>query len=465
MELKPLYRWNYDYSRTLWMKMYLAEPDFPRSRSRVFITFAQALEIIRAVDCLTPGVRKIVYLVGWQGLGHDDCYPEMEVVNDALKRECDISGRESLLWLCEEAKRYRTVVSFHVNVSDAYTATPCFPALAAANAVVNDLRGVPTPIEVFNGRDGYKTSYRQFYESGIFKRLFDRFCEAVPVRQAGTVHLDNFCIAENLNPRTGVEAQDEARNKMLDYIASLGIDVTSEYTYREAPLRNESPEHPIRRLYETLGEDMTAVPFSAVPIRTLGRIPATWWTSGMTLEDCMRIPPALYSGRLTDPALLRVFYGAMHGEDIWKARGPAPENWAGEFTRQFCTMQLPYFYLNRFERLSAETAAGEHTVRFSEGVVSEGKTGRITKNGAVLKDGADVLLPRDAENAVFIAYSERGRTGVWDIPDASFPRAEVYEITFGGLRPLGSAEIRGGRVNLSVKPGQALALVKPGAAE
>ncbi len=330
---------------------------------------------------------------------------------------------------------------------------------------MNDLRGVPTPIEVFNGRDGYKTSYRQFYESGIFKRLFDRFCEAVPVRQAGTVHLDNFCIAENLNPRTGVEAQDEARNKMLDYIASLGIDVTSEYTYREAPLRNESPEHPIRRLYETLGEDMTAVPFSAVPIRTLGRIPATWWTSGMTLEDCMRIPPALYSGRLTDPALLRVFYGAMHGEEIWKARGPAPENWAGEFTRQFCTMQLPYFYLNRFERLSAETAAGEHTVRFSEGVVSEGKTGRITKNGAVLKDGADVLLPLDEANTLFIAYSERGRTGEWDIPDASFPRAEVYEITFGGLRPLGSAEIRGGRVNLSVKPGQALALVKPGAAE
>ena len=66
-------KWNYDYAKTLWMKMYLAEPDFPNNRSQVFITFEQALDIIKAVDCITQGVLKIVYLVGWQGLGHDDC--------------------------------------------------------------------------------------------------------------------------------------------------------------------------------------------------------------------------------------------------------------------------------------------------------------------------------------------------------------------------------------------------------
>ena len=227
-------KWNYDYSKTLWMKMFLANPDFTQGKSKVYITFAEALEIIKAVDHLTQGITKIVYLVGWQGLGHDDCYPEMDVVNEALKRECDPTARDSLWWLYNEAKQYHTVVSFHVNVSDAYTATPCVPALAKANAVVNNLDGVPTPIEIFNGRDGYKTSYKQFWESGLFRQVFDRFCEVTPVTEAGTVHIDNFCIAENLNPRTGVEAQDEARNKMLDYIASRGIDVTSEYTYREA---------------------------------------------------------------------------------------------------------------------------------------------------------------------------------------------------------------------------------------
>jgi hypothetical protein len=41
----------------------------------------------------------------------------------------------------------------------------------------------------------------------------------------GTLHLDNFCIAENFGPRTEMHEQDEARNKMLDYIIGLGIDV------------------------------------------------------------------------------------------------------------------------------------------------------------------------------------------------------------------------------------------------
>ena len=458
MEVKG--KWNYDYSQTLWMKMFLANPDFERGESKVFITFAEALEIIKAVDHITQGITKIVYLVGWQGLGHDDCYPEMDVVNEALKRDCDPTARDSLWWLYNEAKKYRTVVSFHVNVSDAYTATPCFPALAEANAVVNNMDGVPTPIEIFNGRDGYKTSYKQFWESGLFRQVFDRFCEVTPVTEAGTVHIDNFCIAENLNPRTGVEAQDDARNKMLDYIAARGIDVTSEYTYREAPLRSESPEHPIRKLYAAAGEDMTPVPWKTVPIRTLGRIPATWWTSNMDLADCMAIPPALYSGHLTDPALLRVFYGAMHGEDIWMAHGPKKENWAAEFIRQFCTLQLPYFYLNRCDRLAVETENGEHTVTFSGGVVSSGKDGRITKNGTVLKDGGDVLLPLDAENTIFIAYSEQGKAGVWNAPDAPFDTADVFEITPEGNVPKGKAEIKNGQIELTVAPGQALAIRK-----
>ena len=455
---EPPMKWNYDYSRTLWMKMFLARPDFPHDRSEVLITFAQALEIIRAVDNLTPGVQKIVYLVGWQGLGHDDCYPEMDVVNEALKRPCDATALESLWWLYEEAKKYRTVVSFHVNVSDAYTATPCFPDLVRANAVVNNMDGVPTPIEIFNGRDGYKTSYRQFWESGIFKRVFDRFCEVTPVVEAGTVHIDNFCIAENLNPRTDVEAQDEARNKMLDDIISRGIDVTSEYTYREAPLRNESPTHPIRKLYTSSGEDMTEVSWASVPLRTLGRIPATWWTSNMTLGDCMEIPPSLYSGHLTDPKLLAVFYGAMHGEDIWMDRGPDPENWAGEFLRQFCTLQLPYFYLNRFDRLSAETRPDGYAVAFSGGVVSEGGPGRITKNGKTLKNGGDVLLPLDEDCQTFVAYSEKGRSGDWEIPDAKGARARISELTPAGSVSLSEARIEDGKIRLTLSPGQALLL-------
>ena len=451
-------KWNYDYSQTLWMKMYLAEPDFEHGRSKVYITFAQALEIIKAVHALTGGVRKIVYLVGWQGLGHDDCYPEMEIVNEALKFPEDETASRSLWRLFEEAKRYDTVVSFHGNLADAYEATPCFPQLAAGNAVVKDLRGEPAVIEVFNGRNAYKVSYKGYYESGLFKRNWDRFCEATPVREAGTVHLDNFCIAQSLNPYTSVEDEDAARNRMLDYIASLGIDVTTEYTYRELEWRADSPEHPIRRFYAAAADPLPVGSFEDAPIRTLGRIPASWWTSGMTAEDCLRVPPAVYSGRLTDPKLLAAFYGAMHGEDIWMKRDPAPATWAREFLRQFCTMQLPYFYLNRLRRLRVEPDGDAIAAVFSEGVTSFGRTGRIEKNGRVLKDGGDVLLPLDAENRAFIAYSETGKTGLWEIPDAAFEKAAVFRLTLNGPVPTGAAEVVNGKVSLSVAPGEALRL-------
>ena len=451
-------KWNYDYAETLWMKMFLAEPDFERGVSRVFITFEQALETIRVMDALTQGIRKIVYLVGWQGLGHDDCYPEMEVVNEALKRECDATARDSLWWLFEEAKKYNTVVSFHGNLADAYDATPCVPALIGADGVAKDRDGKAAVIEVFNGRNAYKTSYKGFWESGLFKKVWDRFCEVTPVREAGTVHLDNFCIAQSLNPRTTVEEEDAARNKMLDYIAACGIDVTTEYTYRELEWRADSSGHPIRRFYETAASPLPEDKWQNAPIRTLGKIPASWWTGSMTAEECMRIPPAVYSGHLTDPKLLAAFYGAMHGEDIWMKHGVRPESWAPEFLRQFCTLQLPYFYLNRLDRVRLETEEDVYTVRFSDGVTSFGARGRIEKNGAVLKDGGDVLLPLDAGNTVFLAYSETGKTGAWDIPDAAFTAAEVAEITVSGNVPRGTVEIRDGKVLLDVLPGQALVL-------
>ncbi len=451
-------RWNYDYSQTLWMKMFLARPDFPRNRSEVLINFEQALEIVKTVDRLTQGIRKIVYLVGWQGLGHDDCYPAMDVVNDALKRGCDATGKESLRWLFDEAKKYNTVISVHGNVSDAVAQTPLFGELVRANALVNDLNGKPAVLQSLNDRDCYKTSYPQLWESGLFRRIIDRLCETVPVREAGTVHLDNFCLAESLNPQAYVEEQDAARNKMLDHLQALGIDVTSEYTYREAHFRNESVTHPNRGMYAAAGEDMTEVPWEDVPIRTLGRIPATWWTSQMSLRECMEIPPAVYSGRLTDPKLLAVFYGAMHGEDIWMKLGADPADWADEFIYQFCTMQLPYFYLNRFSRVSCREETDGYTVLFSDGVESCGPNGRITKNGAVLKDGDTVLLPLGADNRVFIAYSGDGRTGEWEIPDAAFSAATVSAITKDGDAPLGETAVRNGKVTLDVKPGQALVL-------
>ena len=454
-------KYNYDYSQTLWMKLFMAKPDFPNNRSEVFFTFEQALDVIKTVDAITQGIKKIVYLVGWQGLGHDDCYPEMEKVNVFLKRECDATASESLFWLFEEAKKYNTVVSFHGNIADEYGDNDSHAEIVAANAVANGLDGKPAVIEIFNGRDAYKISYKQYWESGLFKKLFDRFVAATPVREAGTVHLDNFCIAESLNPRTDVNEENDARNKIIDYIASIGIDVTSEYTYRELPLRADSPGHPIRKLYSQLGNLPEGGGYDA-PIHALGRIASAWWLSNLTMEDCMTISPKVYCGRFTDRSQLAVFYPALHGEDIWMKYGTDRTKWVPEFTRDFCLGQLPYTYLNRYERLrfeeNPELGEKRYTVYFSDGVMSRAADGVIEKNGAIVKSGGDALLPTDQTDTVFVAYSTEGKSGEWDIPDAKFTKANVYEITMDGNRFVETVEIRNGKVCLDVKPGQALAI-------
>lgn len=453
------YKFRYDYSKTLWMKMFLAKPDFEKGVSEVLIDFDTALSVIKTVDRLTPGVLKIIYLVGWQGLGHDDCYPEMEVVNPFLKSPSDKTASDSLFRIFNEAKKYNTVVSFHGNLADEYAANASHEDIVRANAVVNGLDGKPAVIEVFNNRPAYKISYKQYYESGLFKKYWDRFCEATPVREAGTVHLDNFCVAESLNPRTAVEEQSEARNKMLDYINSLGIDVTTEYTYRELLLRADSPEHPIRKFYAQLGQDLPVGGRTEAPIRTLGRIPASWWTSNMTAEDCINIPASLYSGHLTDKALLDTFYGAMHGEDIWMEKGTVDKDWVPAFLRDLCTLQVPYFYLNRFDRLSAEKRDdGTYKAEFGGGVISDGGAKTIVRNGVTLKDGGDVCLPLTEDDRSYVIYSENGKSGVWQMPDARFEYAETYDLGVSENKPLGKVRFTDQSVRLDVKPGQAILL-------
>ncbi|MBQ6267837.1 MAG: hypothetical protein IJK64_08720 [Clostridia bacterium] len=85
----------------------------------------------------------------------------------------------------------------------------------------------------------------------------------------------------------------------------------------------------------------------------------------------------------------------MHGEDILLKYGNDPAKWVPEFMRAFCTLQLPYFYLNRYDRLRYEENGGNYRVYFSGNLVSDGETESIFKDGVALKQGGDVLLPLD----------------------------------------------------------------------
>jgi hypothetical protein len=245
---------------------------------------------------------------------------------------------------------------------------------------------------------------------------------------------------------------------MLDYVQSLGIDVTSEYTYRELPLRADAGHHPVRKYYGLYKKDLSVGGNCDAPIHTLGRVPAVWWMSNMTIDDCISIQPFEFSGYLNDAVLKTVFYGTMHGEDIWMNNGIEKDVWVPLFIKEFCTHHIPYIYLNRHKRLSYKEDDGNYIVSFSGVVESTGKTKSITKNGALLKQGNDVILPLTEDNKIFIAYSESGKDGEWNIPDAEFEKASIYNITADGNEYIGDVTVTDKKIPISLKAGQAVTI-------
>lgn len=98
-----------------------------------WITFDQALEMIKSISRVTDGAELIVYLVGWQHKGHDSGFPDVWTVNPHL------GGKERLTNLIEEAKKYNAIVSFHDNYDDCYPDEPGYSEDIVARNNMGDL--------------------------------------------------------------------------------------------------------------------------------------------------------------------------------------------------------------------------------------------------------------------------------------------------------------------------------------
>ena len=443
------YGYNFDYTKTMMMKMYLATPD-RRGGSDVNINFERALDIIRKTDALTQGVPKIIYLVGWQYNGHDDRYPGFFEVNEALKCPGDASARDSLLRLMEEAKQYNTTVSFHINFTDAYDDSELFPEYLAAGALIRKPDGTPDPIEEYNGKPCYKVSFYEEWNSGLFRRRFDRLLDYLPVAETGTVHVDNFQCYYNNAPEVDLADAQAARNQMIDYVKSRGLDVTSEFTYREGPDGRDNYNH------YCMGNPV-------YPIATLGRIAALWWFDNIRDDEYLAYPPQQFGGGLShDPAFCGTFYGNIHGEHLWRGENLKNDAWIAPFVREFCMIQLPYFYLCDHKRERIENDESGKTAYFSDGIVSRSADKTITENGVLLKDEHSVLLPLILKPDTYIFYSDDAFDGAWDIPGCTFAEAKVSRITADGAEFLYESAVTDGKILIKASAGEALLIEKLG---
>ncbi len=347
-------------------------------------------------------------------------------------------------WLMREAKKYHTIVSVHINFNDAYENASSFDRYVKAGALIRKKNGHPDPIERYNGRKCYKVSFKEEWESGLFRERFDRLLELLPLQEAGTVHVDNFQCYHNYHPDITIREMQEYRRKMIEYVIGKGIDITSEFTYRED---ERLPNHMIFGLPREHHPD--------APLDTLGLIPVSWWCTRMRREEYVSIPPQLYGGGMyKDKRFGYNLVGNMDGVVFCRDNLKLEGNWISRFIHDFATVQVPYRYLCRHERLAIEGRGMNERCILSGGIISYNRDRRIIVDGETYKEGDNVFLPMDAAQTQWIAYSAKGDSRTWPFPIGK--DAAIYRVEPTGNRYLECRKTLNGALFLTLAPGELL---------
>lgn len=438
--------YNHAYNRSMMLKFYMSEPDRATNGTKVFMNYEQALDNIRKLDNISLGIKKIIYLVGWNSNGHDDAFPTLSVFNEALKRPDDASARESLRWLQEEARKYNTTVSVHLPLNDAYSNSPDWFRYLYNDLICRDSEGELISPDVLMGQKRYHVNLVKEWETGYLQQRIKDVTNLCGLAEVGTVHLDAFYPTES--PYHGVTTSDSERvmRQVIRYWRTLGVDVTGEFF----------SNHGSRSDY------------------MFGLQAAAWWNDTPFESRVEKgFTPALACGGMS--GWCGDYYGDagfllgdnMHGEQVFNMEDET-ERWA-TLKHRFCTTTLPGMLLYDLEVQDyALHVDGKSWVRYNKGVYCEydDATGHgfiTTENGDVLaRDGNDLLFNITWGNGAPVLYSENGYSNrTWkltgDYSGAAY--LKVKEVTPEGLveRPERLTVIDGS-ITVSMSPREMLLL-------
>lgn len=138
------------------------------------------------------------------------------------------------------------------------------------------------------------------------------------------------------------------------------------------------------------------------------------------------------------------------------------------FRKPFCLQTLPWFFLNRFDRLRLEHNGENRKVYFNDGVASQVENGRRTihHGSRLLVDGNDVFLPALWRlHREIIAYSADGYNDrTWTLPPdwRDVAKADIYQISKDGLSFLKIITVQQTIITLSLYADEMVAIVPAG---
>ncbi|QUH31570.1 endo-alpha-N-acetylgalactosaminidase family protein [Vallitalea guaymasensis] len=413
---KPERPYIHNYSKTLTMKLFCSIPD-NRGNSIVACKFDEVLEIIKKIDVITRGIDKIIYLVGWQFQGHDDKYPSWSQVNEDLKREEDDTSFDSLKWLMNEAFNYNTTVSLHINMTDAYKDSPLWDTYIENDLISKNEDGSLLKIGTWNHKDSYQVCYKNEWESGYAVKRIDDLLEMLPIKKAGTVHIDAFFARESKGHDISLDEEQLYRRKIIRYWRDKGIDVTSEFIYREKGI-----------------DDL------------IGLVPMVWHINQNILDYLERPATLLTGGRINrdlkdyDEKLGILFGESIHGEGLLINESDLTvikPNWENDFIEAFCLEVIPWYFLNQLERLQVKGVVPNRLAYYNNEVVVKENEKQIVCRDMVIKEDTNIFMETYwTTNKEIIAYSVEGyKNKQWRLPESwkSVEEVSVSKITGDGL--------------------------------
>ena len=393
--MKPERPYMHDYDRTLMMKLFLARPD-GQGGSKVGLTFADALDVIKGLDAITRGLPKIVYLVGWQYEGHDCKYPAFHEFNEALKRPEDATAQESFYWLQDEAAKYNTTVSVHVLVQDAYPNSPLWHEYVRNDFICLDATGAFITRGTFNGVPMYDINIVNEWKKGYLQDRLDDLAGLVRLDKVRTMHCDAFYARESPYHGVTVEQTEVVMRKMLRYMRDRGVDVTVEF------LHNGQRSDPM-----------------------IGLNPAVWWLD-LTAEERAELPASLIAGgqegkfnNLWEMETF-LFGDNYHAESDFNFVDYSGNDMKSAWKKAklgIATRTVPYMYFNRHNVEGYD--AVNRTVTYSGGLVSDYGDLTVTHDGVLLRDHNNIFFPLVwiTDHKEIMAYSQNGYSRrSWTLP-------------------------------------------------
>lgn len=438
---KPERPYMIPYHKSMLMKIYMADPvlgvdangNTCTVNTAARMTYTDIINNIAKLDALSRGMHKVIYLVGWQYNGHDDGYPAFYVFNSALAGNEGDSAKESFLNIQKIAKeQYNTSLSVHINLNNARSDSREWGLYLRNDLLCKNADGSLYKWGDILGLPNNQVNFVNEWEKGYTARRIDKVTDLCNLDYVKTVHIDAFQPhASEYHGQTRSDAEKVMR-KIIRYWRDKGVDVTTEFFK---------------------GHTRTDM--------FIGLSPAAWWNELNPAERLNIGPELACSGEAGTCEGANDYneWGFLFGETPHGEPYLTKDPDYARFKHEFCTMAVPFVYLNSHKALSH----ADSKVTYSDGLETNWTTKSITKNGNVIRKNNDIFIPAlwIEDHREIIAYSEHGYASyTWKMPEGweDVTKVQIWDVTTEGLKDNRTLSVQNGGLTLTLAKGQMLSI-------